>query len=147
VRIVPDGYPGSAALGGIATALSCCASDFCLVVACDMPFLNLRLLQWMAAQPKNYDVLIPHLSGESRQGGDFIYQTLHAIYSKRCLPAIECQLNDGNRQVIGFFGKVNVQVIPEAQIRELDPELRSFFNANSPEAAAQARTWLKRDLA
>lgn len=142
VRVVQDKFPGGAALGGIASALANCHSDRCLVVACDMPFLSTELLAWMADQPLNYDVLIPLLSGESRQGGKTIYQTLHAIYSKRCLTPIAEQLALGNRQVIGFFSDVSVQAIPEDLVRGFDPELRSFFNANTPEAAEQARQWL-----
>jgi molybdenum cofactor guanylyltransferase len=141
-RVVADLYPGAAALGGIATALTNSRDDYCLVVACDMPFLSFALIKWMAAQPRDYDVLIPVLPGESRQGGKMIYQTLHAIYHKRCLPAIEEQLSSGNRQVIGFFDRVTVRQIPEDQVWALDPSLRSFFNANSPEAVAQARLWL-----
>jgi molybdopterin-guanine dinucleotide biosynthesis protein A len=142
VRIVPDRFPGSAALGGIATALTEAMFDHCLVVACDMPFLNVEFLTWMAMQPRDYDVLIPYLPGQSRQGGGFVYQTLHAIYGKHCLQVIERQLEAGNRQVIGFFDTVEVRPITEDQVLVHDPSLRSFFNANSPEAVDQARQWL-----
>jgi molybdenum cofactor guanylyltransferase len=142
VRIVAARFPGSAALGGIATALTQARYGHCLVVACDMPFLNVELLTWMARQPREYDVLIPYLPGQSRQGGGFVYQTLHAIYGKHCLQAIERQLEVGNRQVIGFFDGVEVQPITEDQVLAYDPALRSFFNANSPEAVEQARQWL-----
>jgi molybdopterin-guanine dinucleotide biosynthesis protein A len=142
VRLIPDRFPGSAALGGIATALAEAESDHCLVVACDMPFLNVEVLKWMANRPRDYDVLIPYLAGESRQGSGFVYQTLHAIYGKACLPEIESRLAEGKRQVIGFFDKVRVVPIAETQVREMDPDLRSFFNANSPETVEQARVWL-----
>ncbi len=142
-RVIPDDQPGFAALGGIATALAHSQEDYCLVVACDMPFLNPALLRWMAAQPRDYDILVPRLADESRQGGPFVIQALHAIYGKQCLPFIEAQLGQGNRQVIGFFDHVNVRYISEEQIRVFDPELRSFFNANSPESIIQAREWLE----
>ena len=142
VPVVPDRYPNAGTLGGIATALRVATHDYCLVVACDMPFLNLALLRWMASQPRDYDALVPRLPGESRQGGGFVYQTLHAIYGKGCLPAIETQLAAGRRQVIGFFPEVAIRSAEEAQIRTLDPALRSFFNANTPEAAAEARRLL-----
>ena len=142
VPVVPDRYPDGAALGAIATALAASAHDHCLVVACDMPFLSLPLLRWLAAQPRDYDVLIPHLPGESRQGPGLVYQTLHAIYSRRCLPAIERRLAAGERQVIGFFADVRVRAVDEATVCRLDPDLRSFFNANTPAAAAEARRLL-----
>ena len=67
-----------------------------------------------------------------------MWQTLHAIYGKRCLPAIESRIRAGNRQVIGFFEDVRIREIDEPEIRIWDRNLRSFFNANTPEALAQA---------
>ena len=142
VPVSPDRFPEAGTLGGIATALAATRHAHCLVVACDMPFLDIELLRWMAEHPRTYDVLVPRLPGESRQGGGFVYQTLHAIYGKTCLPAIERRLAVGQRQVIGFFPEVNVEAVDEAAIRAIDPDLRSFFNANTPEAAAEARRLL-----
>ena len=141
VRIVPDRFPGSAALGGIATAVSAARNDHCLVVACDMPFLSQPLLEQMAREPRDYDVLAPTVPGASRQGDrGFVFQTLHAIYSRACLPAIERQLASGNFQVIGFFPDVVVREMPVEAVRRYDPSLWSFFNANTPEALALARS-------
>jgi len=142
VRVVPDRYPDAGTLGGIATALAEAAHPRCLVVACDMPFLSVALLDWMVAQPTDNDVLVPRLPGESRQGGGFVYQTLHAIYGQGCLLAIETRLVAEQRQVIGFFADVRVRVVDESDVRALDPMLRSFFNANTPEAADEARRLL-----
>lgn len=139
-RVVPDREEGLGALGGIYSALRDAAHDHCLVVACDMPFLSRGLLRLMAGEPRTYDVLIPLLPGQSRQRGDgLVYQTLHAIYAKRCIPPIEEQIRRGNRQVIGFFGAVEVRPLGWHAVQAADPDLRSFFNANTPEALARAR--------
>jgi molybdopterin-guanine dinucleotide biosynthesis protein A len=144
VPVVPDFYEAAGTLGAIATAIAACAHDACLVVACDMPFLSPPLLSLLADHPRDYDVLIPRLPGESRQGSGHVYQTLHAIYTKRCLEPIERRLQEGNRQVIGFFDDVDVRVVDVKDVRSIDPELRSFFNANTPEAAAEARRIVER---
>jgi molybdopterin-guanine dinucleotide biosynthesis protein A len=75
----------------------------------------------------------------SDQGGEETLETLHAIYAKSCMPSIERQLNAGVFKVIGFFSEVNVQKVPEDVIIEHDPQLLSFFNANTPEEFAWAR--------
>lgn len=140
VRIVADRFPQTGALGGIYTAIAEAAHPHCLVLACDMPFLNTELLKYMAAQPRDYDVLVPSLSADrSDQGGKETLETLHAIYGKACLPAIERQLRDGTLKVISFFSEVRVRRIPEAVIRQFDPHLLSFFNANTPEEYEWAR--------
>src|SRR3712207_2627124 len=91
------------------------------------------------ALPIYYDVLVPLIPGESRQRSDgLVFQTLHAIYSKRCLPFIERRIVEGKKQVIGFFDDVRVRTLDEAEILRWDPGLRSFFNANTPEALLAA---------
>lgn len=142
VPMVPDRFAGAGTLGGIATALAAAEHDRCLVVACDLPFLSVPLLRWMVDQPTDYDVLVPRLPGESRQGSGFVFQTLHAIYARACLPAIEERLAADQRQVIGFFDNVRVRTVELDAVRAFDPELRSFFNANTPEAAEAARRLL-----
>jgi molybdopterin-guanine dinucleotide biosynthesis protein A len=144
VPIRPDLFGDTGPLGAIASALIHARHDFCLVVSCDMPFLNLDLLRWMIARPRTYDVLVPRLRAETRQGGDFAYQTLHAIYAKRCLMAIERALTEKRLQTIGFFDEVNVESIDENLVRRPDPGFRSFFSVNTPDSLASART-AKRD--
>ena len=98
-RVVPDLRRDVGTLGGIQAAIAWSAHDHCLVVACDMPFLSLALLRRMADEPRNYDVLVPLIPGESRQRDDgLVFQTLHAIYSKRCLPFIEKQIAEGKNR-------------------------------------------------
>jgi molybdopterin-guanine dinucleotide biosynthesis protein A len=139
----PDLYGETGALGGIASAIAQANHDACLVVSCDMPFLNPLLLRWMADLPRDFDALIPRLRGESRQGGGYVWQTLHATYTKRCLPAIELALAAGKRQTISFLPDVIVRALEEEEITPLDPELRSFFSVNTPEALAVARGWVE----
>src|SRR5918993_2159509 len=132
--VVPDLRPDIGALGGIQAAIASSAHDHCLVVACDMPFLSLPLLRRMADEPRDYDVLVPLIPGESRQRDDgLVFQTLHAIYSKRCLPFIEKQIAEGKKQVVSFFADVQVRTLDVTDITLWDPDLRSFFNVNTPE--------------
>lgn len=139
VRVIPDLRSGNGALGGIEAAVKGALHDHCMVVACDMPFLNPGLIRRLAREPRDYDVLAPLIPGESRQGpGGLVYQTLHAIYGKSCAAAIERRLKNGDRRVIGFFEDVRVRTIDVEEVRRWDPELRSFFNANTPEALASA---------
>ena len=146
LRTVPDAVPGAAALGGIYSAVVAAAHDHCLVVACDMPFLSPSLLRAMAASPRDYDVLAPFLpvvaSRQGTTGG--VYETLHAIYGRAAAPAIRRQLDAGRLKVIGFFPEVRVRPFPADLIRRFDPALRSFFNANTPARADEARAILAR---
>jgi len=147
LRTAPDAYPGAGALGGIYRAIAAAAHEHCLVVACDMPFLSVPLLRAMAVQPRDYDVLAPFLplaeTVENRQGGPGgVYETLHAIYGRGALPAMREQLEAGRYKIVGFFPRVRVRAFPVAAVRRHDPELRSFFNVNTPARLAEARALL-----
>jgi molybdopterin-guanine dinucleotide biosynthesis protein A len=139
-RVVPDVIPGFGTLSGIHAALSAATHEHCLVVACDMPLLSPAVLAYLAELPRDYDVLVPQTPGVSRQGNSGqIYQTLHAIYSRRCLEPIATQLAGGNRQVIGFFPEVRVRVPDRNDLLKLDPEEHTFLNTNTPDALEVAR--------
>lgn len=131
-RLVPDVYPGKGSLGGIYSGLLSSAYARSLVVACDMPFLNDRLLAYMVSLPRDYDVLIPRL-------GDAL-EPLHAVYSKECLPYMRELLAHDHLKIIDFFDQVRVRYVDAAEIDVFDPDHLSFFNVNTPEQLAKARS-------
>lgn len=131
VQFVADVYPEHGSLGGIYSGLKAASCEFGLVVACDMPFLNDRLLRHMLDQPFNYDVLIPRLDGH--------LEPLHALYRKTCLPHMLRLLEVGNFKIIDFFDEVTVRYIEGDAVRRFDPDLLSFFNVNTPAQLEKAR--------
>ncbi len=132
VRLVGDVYPGKGALGGIYSGLKVARHHHSLVVACDMPFLDPKLLRYMILLSPGQDVVIPRI-GE-------LTEPLHAIYSKRCLQPIECLLATGSLKIIDFFPEVRVRYVEEQEIKLLDPQCLSFFNINTPADLERARS-------
>ena len=49
-RVVADYDPPCGPLGGIAAGLQAMDAEVAIVVACDMPFLNVALLRWLIDQ-------------------------------------------------------------------------------------------------
>ena len=64
----------------------------------------------------------------------------HALYSKACLPYIEARLRANDLKISRFYHEVQVNYLTEETITRYDPELRSFFNINSPDDLAEALT-------
>jgi molybdopterin-guanine dinucleotide biosynthesis protein A len=131
-RVVWDVYPGKGSLGGIFSGLSAAKSDWGLVVACDMPFLNRQLLEYMLSRREDFDAVVP-LPGAYPE-------PTHALYSKACLPHIEARLRANDLKISRFYHEVQVNYLTEEAITRYDPELRSFFNINSPDDLAEALT-------
>ena len=105
-----------------------------MVVACDMPFLNLQLLRHMLSLREGVDAVVPVLEGRP--------EPTHALYSKACLPHVEERLKADDLKISRFFDQVRVQYVPEEDIARFDPELLSFFNVNSPSDLDQALEWV-----
>ena len=132
LRVVRDKYPEGGALGGIATGVGAAAHDTVLVAACDMPFLSADVWRILIGHIGEADVVTPRIGGE--------YETLHAIYTKACLPHMVRALAENRLRVIAFFDQVRVQAVEEAELRGVDPALRAFTNVNTPEELASALT-------
>jgi molybdopterin-guanine dinucleotide biosynthesis protein A len=127
---VPDAYPGTGTLGGIASGLQQVAG-WAIVVACDLPLVSAalfaRLAQLAAEQAddgERWDAVVPVVGGYA--------EPLHALYHRRCLPAIETRLAQGQRRVISFLADVRTRDVSEEDLRTVDPDLHSFVNANTP---------------
>lgn len=132
VPIRMEDVPGRGPLAAIETAIAHASTSRVLVLACDMPCLSTTLLRWMAAFPTDAAAVVPQTS-------DGRWHPLHAIYRVSCLPAIRSAQGSGKSSAVSFYPEVQVEVIPEEQLRLFDPSLRSLFSLNSPDELESAR--------
>jgi len=135
--MVGDVWPEKGSLGGVYSAIYHVTTPYCLVVACDMPFLNAAIMRYLITQMADYDVIIPDVLDE--------LQTLHAIYSKACLQPIERCLAAHRLRIVGFFPDVRVRTVTASELQPYDPQLLAFQNLNTPEEFQAAEQRLIRD--
>ena len=135
-RLVADLVPGAGPLAGLDAALHAAQHAWLAVVAGDMPFAAAELLEHLAALAEDgegYDAVVP-LRGNVRGGP--AYEPLHALYHRRCLPAIEAALAAGRRRVIAFYPRVRVRAVAEEEWGAI-AGARVFANVNTREELAQ----------
>lgn len=133
-----DVIPDKGALGGIYTAIHASQSDYTLVLACDMPFLNADLLRYMIAlRSEPYDVFVPRVEDYP--------QGLHALYHKACLLPIRARLDADRLKVIGFYDQVRVRYLDPPEWSRFDPQGLSFHNINTPEELLAAQQLIDSD--
>jgi molybdopterin-guanine dinucleotide biosynthesis protein A len=127
VRIVQDIYEARSSLTGIHAGLVHAQTEFVLVAACDAPFIRPELIRLLLGeiQPES-DVIVPQKHQH--------YEPLCAVYSKRCIPFIEDQLNRSDFKILNFFDKIHLKILPIEKIMSADEEMISFYNLNTPEA-------------
>ena len=129
--IVSDHYSVRSSLNGLHAGLFVAAHEYAFFAACDSPFIKGALIQRLldAVTPK-VDIIIPSTSAG--------YEPMFAVYKKTCLPAMVWQLEQERLKIQGLFRKVRVITVDETDLREVDPELVSFFNVNTPADLVQA---------
>lgn len=122
ITVVQDLYPGKGMIGGIVTGLSASRNYYNLVVAGDMPFLNLNLLRYMISITESNDLVAYKNKNE--------LEPLHAIYSRNCLPVLK-EIMQNNQRIYELLNRVKVRNLSSAELNRYDPEHISFFNVNT----------------
>jgi len=123
--IVTDIYKGKGPLGGIYTGLFYAKNDYAFISACDMPSLNKDFILYMIEQAGKHDIIVPELPAG--------FQALHAIYSRRCIPAIKKMIFSDKLKIAGFFKDMRLYKITEDKIKPFNKDGRLFININTPE--------------
>jgi molybdenum cofactor guanylyltransferase len=131
VKIVTDIYPGTGSLGGIYTGLFASSSQYNIVVACDMPFLNPALLGYMVSISEGFDMVAYNQNDRP--------EPLHAIYSRECLTPMKSLIEHNQLRIINILPHIKIRYIGDEEIAKYDPQRLSFFNINTEADLQKAR--------
>jgi molybdopterin-guanine dinucleotide biosynthesis protein A len=122
IPLYQDIIKGMGPVGGIYTGLDALDDGWAFFCACDMPFINEGLVRYMAGLRDGYDAVVPKI--------DWKIEPLHALYSKRCVQAMKDLIIKNEFQTIKAFNSINVRFVGEEEIKQFDPELKTFLNVN-----------------
>lgn len=130
-KIYSDLIHDKGALGGLYTGIFFSSFYHSFCVACDMPFINKSLVQYLIDNISDADVIVPRtIDG---------LQPLHAIYSKNCLDPIRKSIDEGKTKIIDIYHQINVKIVDEKEFLCFDPGRKSFINVNTPEELRSLR--------
>jgi molybdopterin-guanine dinucleotide biosynthesis protein A len=138
--LFPDLKPGRGALGGLYTALSSATCEAVAVVACDMPFASLTLIDagYRLLVQEEADVVIPDSGGG--------LEPMHAVYRREtCIAAIEAAIEADRWKLISWFPQVKVRILQPDEVKLHDPSGLAFWNLNTPEEFAEAEKRAKQE--
>lgn len=136
VDCIADDKSNQGPLGGLATGLRR-VEGWALAVAGDMPLVSPNVCRHLIElADDDCDAVVAAVNGR--------VQPLHALYHRRCLPAVESSLAAGALRMDSFLGDIRVRAIEGETVRPLDPDLQSFFNANTPTEWDEAVALLSR---
>jgi len=131
LRLIEDRASGLGPMEGLITSLRAAKSDYVIVSPCDAPLLNRSVCGLMISTAVDRDGAIPRVRG--------YLEPLHAVYARKPgLDAFERTLASGERKLIEALKDLDLGEVDEDSLRDVDPQLDSFWNLNAPEDIASA---------
>jgi molybdopterin-guanine dinucleotide biosynthesis protein A len=123
---VPDTYPHWGPLGGIHAALGAASSEYCLIVACDLPFVTCELFERLLGKlEETTDAIVP-VQEDGRP------QPLCALYRKRCLSTAAQAIADGEHMPRAFLDRIATHFVDFGKLSSLPGAEYFFLNINTP---------------
>jgi len=126
-KLVEDEVRNFGPLAGIHVGLKNSGSIYNYVVACDMPFINLKYIRYMMQLIEESD---DRVDGVITKLGDWI-EPFNAFYSQNLISRIEENMKNGKRQINLMLQDANVLYVSEAKAREFSPDWEMFTNINT----------------
>ncbi|MBW6517278.1 MAG: molybdenum cofactor guanylyltransferase [ANME-2 cluster archaeon] len=126
--VVLDNYHDVGPLAGILEGMKAAGGEYVFISACDMPYLDTRVVQLLFDRAQGHDAAIPVWENE-------VLEPLHAVY--RASPmAVETEkaiLRNDKIALAPIFKLKDVVFVAMEEIQDIDPDLRTFMNINTME--------------
>lgn len=116
--------PVTALVRGLAAA----KNEIAFACSCDLPLIRAEVARSLCDMIDGYDAVIPEVGAR--------IQPLCAAYRRASREAIAAMA--GERRLTAIVTRLNGRRVGEAELRQIDPDLESFLNANTPEEYARA---------
>lgn len=134
-EVVPDLRPGSGPLGGLHAALKRAAGRPVFLLACDLPFVSVELVDHLLV---SLDIRGTDASARFPVHQDRA-QPLCGLYGAGCLPIVERRLDRGELGIFGLLDSLDIDPV------EIDTSLSWYRsdlldNINAPEDLARLET-------
>lgn len=141
IKIVVDISPEKGPLMAFFSGLKHINSEFVVVLPCDSPFINEKLLRFLVSKAENVDAVVPLWPNEN-------IEPLHSVYNvASTLKASETAIMEKTFKISDMINKLkNTNYVPVKKLREYDPDLLTFFNINNQEDLNEAEAIIKRNI-
>lgn len=138
VKVVVDDDNVQSPLVGALKGFKEASNEYALLLPCDTPLLSKDVLSLLLDLCPNKNAVIP------RWPNGYI-EPLQAVYcTKPALEAAKKALSEGKMNMQSMVDKLrDVRYISTLVLRQLDPELKSFFNVNTPMDLRKAEAMLR----
>jgi len=124
VRCINDLRTGIGPIGGLHAGAMAATGDYLFVSACDMPCVESSVVRYLFDSIGSYDASIPSWNYD-------MIEPLHAVYRRSVL--LEYLKNHESYSLRPMIRSINTRYVPVDELRQFDPNLRTFTNINKLE--------------
>jgi len=124
VTCITDIRQGIGPIGGLHAGTLAAHGDLLFVSACDMPCIEAGLVSHLFLTIGNHDAAIPCWSEE-------MIEPLHAVYRRTAL--LDYLKSHESLSLRPMIRSINTRYVSMDELRNYDPDLRSFTNINKLE--------------
>ena len=128
--VVRDPPGGEGPLAGIVAGLSHVSADRVFVTACDAPLLVPGVVDRLFELSRDVEIAVPRVGRH--------HMVLTAVYARAVLPRAEALLAAGRLRPFYLLEQSEVRIVTEDDLRDVDPELDSLRDCDTPEGHAEA---------
>jgi molybdopterin-guanine dinucleotide biosynthesis protein A len=97
-RTIEDAAPGQGPLAGILAGLKAAKNEVCVVLACDIPDIDIDFLKQLIAKAQGFDIVVP----VSCRG---LFEPLFAVYRRSVIPEIEALVQARDFSILTLFDR------------------------------------------
>lgn len=126
IEVVRDEEKGRGPLQGLAAGLRALRgrAEAAYVSSCDVPFLAPAFVRRMIELLGDHDICVPRVDG--------FHHPLAAVYRTMVVEAIDRLLAADRLRPVFLFESQPTRLVSAAELRDVDPELKSLRNLNTP---------------
>lgn len=130
--VFPDLIPHQGPVSGIHAGLHYACENIVFFCGCDMPFINLDMVDYLADVLGRHDSAVPEINGR--------LQPTAAVYSRKCLPVFTESLHRNHLKLTRLFReKLDAVMVQSSDLEPFGNVEEMFFNINDIKALENAR--------
>lgn len=135
ITVVEDLFEAKGPLAGLVTGFEAVTTPLCFATSCDAPLIQRGVIELLRTRTAEHDIACPLVGG--------FLQPLVAVYrAPPCLPVFRDFVKRDVLKITAAFGPLRSVLVAEDELRAVDPDLKSFLNANRPDRLTEIASML-----
>ncbi len=129
-RVARDAAEGLGPLAGLCAGLEAMDAERAFLTTCDVPLLKPAYVERMLALSQGHPIAVPRVGEHT--------MVTSAVYSREVLPVAKRLVEDRKLRPLFLIDAFEARFVSEEELRQVDPELDSLRDCNTPEAYRDA---------